>query len=104
MMLSCEVRCLLPQGSAGMIPRCILPIAITIFLAGCAGDQLGGGCDSADNMNYVAGSAHCFGIRTHVPKSGSAKTLVVALHGDMSGGATPITSSLRSSRHTYSAQ
>ena len=72
-----------------MIARCILPIAITIFLAGCAGDQFGGGCDSPDNMTYVAGSAHCFGIRTHVPKSGSAKTLVVALHGDMSGGGDP---------------
>ena len=68
MMLQYEVRWSLPQGSAGMISRYILPIAITVVLAGCAGDQLGGGCDSADNMNYVAGSAHCFGIRTHVPK------------------------------------
>ena len=43
-------------------------------------------CESPDNLNYVSGSEHCLAIKTLSPPGDSAKTLVVALHGDLSRG------------------
>lgn len=43
-------------------------------------------CEAADHLKYVNGADHCFAIKTFLPQSGSAKTLVVVLHGDLSRG------------------
>ncbi len=44
-------------------------------------------CRPADNLTYVQGEDECLAIQTYLPEAaGSGKTLVVVLHGDLSGG------------------
>ena len=50
------------------------------------GNHADASCESPDNLNSVSGTAHCLAIKTHSPPSGSKKTLVVVLHGDLSRG------------------
>ena len=50
------------------------------------GSHADASCESPDNLNSVSGTAHCLAIKTHSPPSGSTKTLVVVLHGDLSRG------------------
>lgn len=45
-----------------------------------------GPCETADHVRTVSGTAHCFAIKTYPPPTSGAKTLVVVLHGDLSGG------------------
>lgn len=61
-------------------------LLIVFSLTAISGSHADARCESPDNVNYVSGSAHCLAIKTHSPSSGSKKTLVVALHGDLSRG------------------
>ena len=43
-------------------------------------------CASPDNVTSVSGTGHCLQIQTYMPPAGSARTLVVVLHGALSRG------------------
>lgn len=70
----------------------ILRLAALSVLICFSGELIGPGvalaakCDAADNVKYVSGADHCLAIKTYPPETGSAKALVVVLHGDLSSG------------------
>lgn len=47
----------------------------------------GSDCQPADMMNYVTGESECLALKTYLPSTEAPiKTLVIVLHGDLSGG------------------
>ena len=68
-------------------------LSALLFLTACGGTTVGnpsdasaGPCASPDNVNYVRGTVHCLAVKTFASSNSAAKTLVVVLHGDLSGG------------------
>jgi predicted esterase len=64
----------------------ITGISVWVGTAVIPGIVVAGPCDAPDNVEYASGVAHCLAIKTYRPATLPAKSLVVVLHGDLSGG------------------
>ena len=87
------------------IKKCTVAVGI-LFLSCLLGWQPAAGkpCASPDNVKSVSSSEHCLQIRTYTPRQGPGKTLLVALHGDLSrGGSADYIASVARISATYDA-
>ena len=66
------------------IPGLLAFLALAIALATPA--SASGRCEAPHNLSRVSGTIHCLAIKTYARADGSAKTLAVVLHGDLSRG------------------
>ena len=85
--------------------QCAAAVA-TLILTSLLGGQpaVGEPCASPDNVRSVSGTAHCLQIKTYRPRQDPGKTLVVALHGDLSrGGSAGYIASVAGISATYGA-
>lgn len=69
-------------------PLAGLGLVLTLLTAGTAGAGASeAGCETPDNVKRVAGAKLCLAIKTWAPaRAGTASTLLVFLHGDVSRG------------------